>query len=330
MSIVTTYPAELRERPQWLFTDPSCGDNKRPHTLGSRFRQIRGDDYSVPAHIDKPREWLTFGEAIDAASYFRGHIGFVLTADDPYTCIDFDVKPDTTMEWMEWAWNIAQQFDSYTEISAGGKGLHLWVRANIGAGRRKGSVEVYSQERFIICTGKPVITSPIRDRQEWVEELVARLTSTSTRGAPVPDEPERRTDDEILDRIARSAQWHKFYSLMCDGDWRGRYPSNSEADEALLAILFCYTRNGDQLKRLFRRSALAALRTHQPEKVWKNDRYLDRTIQSIRASRAIDPDLVSVVIAAADKVIQERLQDIERERAAREAIDRTVNTLRGL
>ena len=54
-----------------------------------------------------------------------------------------------------WALEIARYFDSYTELSATGTGLHIILRGNV-PNRRKGDVEVYSSKRFFTVTGHVV------------------------------------------------------------------------------------------------------------------------------------------------------------------------------
>ncbi len=71
--------------------------------------------------------------------------------------------------------HLVEYFDSYTERSRSGKGLHIWVGAEIGRGARKRGIEVYSQERFIICTGDVYVDSPIAKRQDHIDELTSRL-----------------------------------------------------------------------------------------------------------------------------------------------------------
>jgi putative DNA primase/helicase len=53
---------------------------------------------------------------------------------------------------------MARYFDSYTELSATGTGLHIIVRGNV-PNRRKGEVEVYSSKRFFTVTGHVVEVS---------------------------------------------------------------------------------------------------------------------------------------------------------------------------
>ncbi|MFX8539116.1 hypothetical protein ABTL98_18685, partial [Acinetobacter baumannii] len=85
----------------------------------------------------------------------------MLSAEDPFTCIDLDIKADTPQEQCDRASSIIKTLNSYTEYSQSGKGFHIWVYGNIGKGLRRDNVEIYSQERFIICTGNTLKSEPI-------------------------------------------------------------------------------------------------------------------------------------------------------------------------
>jgi putative DNA primase/helicase len=75
----------------------------------------------------------------------------VFSSADPYTGIDLDNCVDGDGEIAGWALEIVRYFDSYTELSATGTGLHIIVRGE-KPNRRKGEVEVYSSKRFFTVT----------------------------------------------------------------------------------------------------------------------------------------------------------------------------------
>jgi hypothetical protein len=82
------------------------------------------------------------------------------------------------------------------------------------------------------------------------------------------------SDKEVLEIAGRAENSKKFSDLM-KGNWRGYgYPSESEADAALAALLEFYTRgDSSQVERLMRSSGL------NREK-WNREDYLPRTIAS--------------------------------------------------
>lgn len=103
-----------------------------------------------------PTTWSSFSHAL--ASYERGEadgIGYVLTEDDGYVVIDLDHMVSGG-ELSPTAHNIVGQFNSYTELSPSGTGVHIWIKGALPegvGGRRKGPIEVYQSGRFITVTG---------------------------------------------------------------------------------------------------------------------------------------------------------------------------------
>ena len=144
---VESIPEELRVRPQWVVWK-AVGDkpDKVPYSARTG-RKASSTDLLT---------WSTFEEALEA--YENGEyagLGFVFSSADPYTGIDLDNCVDENGEIAGWALEIVRYFDSYTELSATGSGLHIIVRGEV-PNRRKGDVEVYSSKRFFTVTGHVV------------------------------------------------------------------------------------------------------------------------------------------------------------------------------
>jgi primase-polymerase (primpol)-like protein len=142
---VESIPEELRARPQWVVWN-AVGDkpDKVPYSARTGHRASSTDLLT----------WATFQEALEA--YENGDyagLGFVFSSADPYTGIDLDNCVDEDGEIALWALEIARYFDSYTELSATGSGLHIIVRGDV-PNRRKDEVEVYSSKRFFTMTGR--------------------------------------------------------------------------------------------------------------------------------------------------------------------------------
>lgn len=295
-------PAEMRARPQWAL----AGAGKAPLSIDAN-----GKLYNISIH--KPEEWLTFERAAQLVEQYRTlttthtdnagntftHIGlnpgFILTAADLLTCVDLDVVNEITQkakgqpvdpskwtspEELERFAAILKAFDSYTEASRSGQGAHTWCYGNVGKGWRRDGIEVYSQDRFIICTGNVWWDRPLADRQELLANMVRQMEPAHDAVRPLPDQPQKEDDQALIARAMRAANAEKFI-LLARGEWQGRYGSQSEADMALLGIMAFYSPNNEQCRRIFRMTELGKRR-----KATKDNRYLDRTLDVIRFRQA--------------------------------------------
>ena len=148
---VEAIPRELRDLDQWVGW-------KRVHRDGaSKPTKIPLDAKTGnTASTTDPTTWASFEAALAAFRSGQGDgIGFVFSPDDPYTGIDLDHCYDPVTGTMaDWAQDIIDRFDSYTEWSPSGMGIHIIIKAQLpGKGRRKGSIEMYSEGRYFTVTG---------------------------------------------------------------------------------------------------------------------------------------------------------------------------------
>lgn len=107
-----------------------------------------------------PNTWCDYATCVDAARENKSWhgIGFVLSPNDPYCFVDFDLpkdaqgncvdRPDIFAVQLDWVRRLA----SYTEISPGG-GVHVIVKGSVPQGRKREFIEVYSSGRFMTMTG---------------------------------------------------------------------------------------------------------------------------------------------------------------------------------
>ena len=135
----------------------------------------------MPASSTDPETWGTCDDAkwIRRVQGLPG-VGFVVTDDDPYVCIDLDKAVDIeTEEVKPWAKSIMDRFNSYTEYSPGGFGVHIWLRGSIprSGARTDYGIEVYKSRRYMTVTGRRIDEYPetIEDRSEillsWYREV---------------------------------------------------------------------------------------------------------------------------------------------------------------
>jgi hypothetical protein len=280
-------PRELQELNQWV----CAGTNKLP--LNPRTGES--------ASVTDPATWGTFSEAVRAG---YTHIGFVLTDSDPYTIIDLD-EPLGEDQINRHA-KIVQGFNSYTEISQSQKGVHIIIKGNIPQGRRRDKVEVYCTARYMICTGNVIQPLPIEERQELLTGLYLEMPSALTGELIQVDS--NLEDEEIFELATNAANADKFNKL-CGGDWQNDYESQSEADFALLSIFAFYTQDNEQVRRLFRMSALG-----KREKAVRNDKYLDFALEKIRAQQPPPVDTAKIDAFTESMLAQQAAKEEEKKK----------------
>jgi hypothetical protein len=272
--VLENIPEELRARPQW-----ACARaNKIPINPLTR----------TAADVSDPSTWVTF-EVAAAAGY--PHIGYIVSKDDPFTFIDLDNKPEHPLTESEQRTHsrIIETFDTYTEHSSGGLGFHLVVRGKVPHGAKRGNIEVYSDRRFMICTGNAVRPVSIKDGQQWLDLLYREMTPSPT--VELAQVAGKRSDAEILASLEATRERNiggRFIAL-----WNGdiaAFPSQSEADYELLGMLAFHTEDNEQVRRLFRMSSLG-----QREKATKNDTYLNTTLRKIRGKQQEEKDKAPVI-----------------------------------
>ncbi len=258
-------PQELRNRAQWCL----AGDDKRPLQLNK-----------TNASTIDPRTWSTFDAVYAKALEYGLGMGYVLSKLDPFTCIDLDIKANSSDEHKNRVHKIVNEFASFTERSVSGNGYHIWLKGNVEQGRKKDGVEVYSSERFIVCTGSIEKNLPIENRQPLLASLYYQLSPEEEEVELPPDQPEVQSDDEILQKAWSSENKDKFINHW-NANWEKiGHQDHSTADISLLQMLAFYTPNNKQLKRLFLLSELG-----KRDKAKRAD-YLQRTIHRVRLNEA--------------------------------------------
>lgn len=247
---------ELMAIPQWV-----CW---RYETRGGKRTKIPLQPSGALASSNDPATWATFDTARTAPIPYEG-VGFVLSPEDPYAGIDLDhCITDDNRLW-GWAELIVASFASYTEITPSGTGLRIWVRGRLpDRGRKKampdgGAIEVYDRGRFFTISGRhwPGTPFAIKERQGLLDEFMeAQFPPTPAPIVRPPSRPLCLSDQEILDRALRAENGAKFARLY-RGEWEGDYPSQSEAEFALIMLLrFWWGYDAAAIDRMFRQSGL--------------------------------------------------------------------------
>ena len=234
----------------------------------------------MPLSATDTRGWMTAAEAWKRAKSLgpSARVGALLTPGCGVTVVDMDEDyAGDQMAMIEW-------LDSYAETSSSGRGTHIFVQANLAGGIRdaKQDIEVYGQERFIIVTGNVINGwNVVEPRQAKIDRLVARLGGLKNAVKPTVVAAAGAASDDAC-RAALQRVWKQYkVRRLWKGDWQAMgYPSQSEADMALIEAL-CFASDDDAVvATTFRKSSLG-----QRQKAQTN--YVERTIESVRRSRDV-------------------------------------------
>lgn len=266
-------PLELRERNQWVLwrLEQRNGDGK-PTKIPYSINRKHADSTDQQTWTSFEQAWRTY---INANGHFNG-IGYVFSADDPFTGVDLDncIREGKINDE---ARAIVKELNSYTERSQSKTGLHIIIHGKVpGDRRRTGNYEMYDSARFFCITGDHILGTPetIEERQRQLDTIYNQIFDKR--------KPEKKSnnsdstyssmgDEEIISTAVRARNGSKFSALYA-GD-HSDYGSQSEADLALCNLLAFYTKDPEQIDRMFRASGLMRDK-------WDRDDYSTRTIES--------------------------------------------------
>lgn len=178
----------MRRRAQWVAwkyefrNGPDAKPTKPPVSPRSGF----------PASHSNPATWATYEEARDCAIR-RGlpGVGYVLTDDDGICGIDLDnCRDPETGALDEWALEIVNLCETYTEASPSGRGVRLFALGKPGKAVKRGNVEIYGNKRYLTVTGNHLGDTPLDIKPApWtlaaLEARVAAMEPARAESAPV-------------------------------------------------------------------------------------------------------------------------------------------------
>lgn len=337
--------ADLIRRRQWVAwrlekrrgDDPDAKPTKVPYSPVSD-RMASSTDPSTWGSYDEARAVVDAGRA--------DGVGYVFMAADPFFGIDLDgCRDPRTGEVAAWALEIVERFDTYTEPSPSGKGLHLIGRGEKPApnSRKGGQIECYDRARFFTMTLDPLPGyEQLQDRSDVL---------TTWHRETWPQEPRERAggsvtltleDRDIIDRL--SVQPGKAPALV-RGDAR-EYPSPSEARAALAWLCCFYTDDEAQVSRIVQASGLFRDGTSERERERKARQDAKAAMESYTGPRydperyrrqsdrllaprpaPADPELDTRSLEELKALVRQQTAIIEVEHAARIAAEQRADRL---
>lgn len=258
----------------------------------------------MPCDAHTPAVWTTHAHALQCVQAWGSNytVGFVLTEQDPFFCLDID-SALTPAGWSPLAQQLVAALPGcMVEISQSGQGLHIWGRYPSPPPHRKKridlGIELYTERRFIAIGHTQ--TGEIAPVCAALPALIATLFAPIDNGHAATEDTgpcaEWRGPTDDADLLRRALQsksagatfggkatfadlWHAETDVLARN-----YPADpgssepydrSSADAALAAHLAFWTgRDVARIERLMRQSKLARDKWDQ-----RDDYLVERTIR---------------------------------------------------
>ncbi|SEW20437.1 phage/plasmid primase, P4 family [Halobacterium jilantaiense] len=268
--------------------------------------------------IAKSTDGETWTSFEDAVSYHAKQttdtdgIGFVLHDEATILGLDLDdCRDPETGDREAWADHVLEKVPTYAEVSPSGTGLRLLGLGFVPEGGNRadvedepGHIEMYDTGRYLTVTGHRIEDTPadVTQVHQAVKDVHGEYIASDAESAGSEDGPGGvnptpkagktgsvpLSDADLIEKAKNAENGEKFRRLW-NGDTAG-YPSQSEADQALVNLLAFWT-GGDRsrIDSLFRESGLY-------REKWDADRgdrtYGERTIRTALEGQTefYDPD----------------------------------------
>ncbi|MFT4921111.1 MAG: hypothetical protein ACI8XM_000306 [Haloarculaceae archaeon] len=176
-------PTEIRSIENWILWREGQRDGK-PTKIPTKPYRTSGDINCDVTNPSQRRDFDTAWNSFTDSRVTADGLGFVFTDDISITGVDLDKcrDPDNA-EIEDWAQDIIDRLDSYTELSPSGTGLHILVGGALPpGGNRKGHVEMYDSDRYFTVTGAHLdgTSAKIRTCQDELDAVHAEYIRGET------------------------------------------------------------------------------------------------------------------------------------------------------
>ncbi|WP_202822920.1 phage/plasmid primase, P4 family [Bacillus cereus] len=282
-------PIGLRNLPQWVLW---------------KYEERNGKKTKVPyqpsgemAQANNRRTWSTFATVVKF--YLNGDfdgIGFVFSRQDEFVGIDIDKcvtyehsdKEKKNPIISEFAKEIIDMLDSYTEISVSLHGIHIIVKGKLpqsvlGTGRKntKHGLEIYQYGRFFTISSNRENSNDIYDRTDELAEVFEQYFDDSdiqgrVNLAEFEKDEIKISNESLWEKMFRSKNGDKIRSLfngdLINGDHSG-------SDQSLCNYLAFWTGNSaPRMDAMFRETSLMRDKWDVIHFSDTNETYGERTI----------------------------------------------------
>lgn len=280
-------PNELKMMAQWVLW---------------RYEERNGKRTKVPcqpdgsaAQANNRNTWSTFATA---AKFYTEYdefdgIGFMFSRQDNYIGVDID-KCVVDGQTNQFATDIIDSLDSYTEYSPSGTGIHIIIRGTLpqsvlGTGRKnaKHGLEIYQYGRFFTFTGDRENSNEIYERTDELAEIFEQYFDDSDiKGRVNLADFEK---DEIT--FSNAELWEKMFRSRNGDEIRALYNGESlsgdhSSDDLALCnhLAFWTAKSATRMDAMFRETGLMRDKWDIIHFTQTNETYGERTIATAISS----------------------------------------------
>ncbi len=254
-------PAELKLLPQFVLWKAIFNEQRK------KFDKIPYQLNGSRASSTDPATWGTFDsiyKEYEESGKYDG-IGFVLTKNDNYVCVDID-NLKSVHELDELASEVVNM--SYSEISPSGQGVHVWFRHLLDKTRHKNrdektNYEIYSDGRFMTITGENLNSLPINTGGDKLDKFLDKVVK---REHPQVSNAQQNNnsgkavlpESEIVRIASNSPKTGDRFKSFLYGGWEAKYNNDhSSADMAFFNDLaFWCNCDTQMMEKIYRKSSL--------------------------------------------------------------------------
>lgn len=272
-------PSELKNIPNWILWCAEQRENSKGEKKSTKIPYQANPQYvGVEARSNDPSTWSTFPTAVKFYNSSNADgIGFVFSRNDNYIGIDIDKcvsyrSEDVDREnpiLSDFAKEIIDTLDSYTEFSVSGTGIHIIVKGSLpqticGTGRKstKHNLEIYQHGRYFTMTGhKENSNYQIIDRTDEIAEIIDKYFDDSDLKGRVVNIAEYETDH--FENLGNEQLWEKMFRSKKGDEIRALYNGHlmdndhSSSDMALCNHLAFFTgKSATRMDSMFRETSL--------------------------------------------------------------------------
>lgn len=253
------------------------------------------------ASCDKPETWCDYATAkaaVDAKKY--DSMGFVFGKEVGATVVDLDkVRPNTDAPWPKWALDVIAELDSYTEISASGRGSHVIVWADLPSNlnRQQQCIEVWDSNKMFALSGDIFEGRDVINTRD-LASLHARILE------------ERIGPNYKPMVLVEKFGSQKFNDSIAD-NWAGHYDSRSAAIQGTLwTYALKHNFDPEAMRKEFEETPLCKAWGDKWDRL--GDKEISRAVEEMRKRQASDPAAVAKNILVEELDVETPTDDVPR------------------